>query len=170
MGSGEIKGLPAAGGELLASLEALATLGARLDGPYKVAAAYILARVGTTPAAQAGRRNAAIVKLRKLYFPYLTKRAAAAEIARALRVYQSTSWIRRDATLTEPPLIAIGTARELMWIALKAGDGKVLSARTIRMLLPDAPKAIEVAPGDVRKIGRDGRPSKARLRRLGGQE
>ena len=52
----------AADGDLTASLEALAALGARLGSPYGLAAAHILQRLEATAAARLKRRNAALIE------------------------------------------------------------------------------------------------------------
>ena len=78
----------AADGDLTASLEALAALGARLGSPYGLAAAHILQRLEATAAARLKRRNAALIELRRRWYPDASDNKAAIEISRELMRYE----------------------------------------------------------------------------------
>ena len=124
----------AADGDLTASLEALAALGARLGSPYGLAAAHILQRLEATAAARLKRRNAALIELHDSWYPDASDNKAAIEISRELMRYKSSAWLRREAQLSAPPPSAIGTVREIQWRVLKNNDGGAPGPRRLRQI------------------------------------
>jgi hypothetical protein len=135
----------AANDDLFSSLEALAVLGARLGFPYALAAAHILHRIEATAAARLKRRDAALVDLRRRWYPEASDNKAANEISRELMRYEAAAWLRRDAQLSGPPPSAVGTVRELFWWVLKDSDGGAPGPRRLRQIFADAELATNSA-------------------------
>jgi hypothetical protein len=98
----EIKfGRSATQAELLASLDRLAELGERLDGPYRLAAAYLRKQLSIGAAVRLKRRDEAILELRLRWHSHQSNNAAAKEIQRELNRYAASAWRARRA-LDEP--------------------------------------------------------------------
>jgi hypothetical protein len=126
---------------LLQSVEAATPLLERLGGPYRPIALALRAWMDGEAVARLARRDAAIIELATRWYGDLSNNAAAAEIAQSLRRYETTTWRRRDALLSDPPPSAFGTARELEWRILREGLGKALGRSRIRQILDESPFA-----------------------------
>jgi hypothetical protein len=136
----EIKfGRSATRADLLASLDHLAELGERLDGPYRLAAAYVRGQLKVGAAIRLKRRDDAILELRLRWHAHQSNNAAAKEIQSQLNRYAASAWRGRRA-LDEPTPAECGTYREQLWRILKEGDGQVLGSRRIRQIVDLAPK------------------------------
>ena len=125
--------------DLMASFEALTRLGERLDGPYRLAAAYLRNRLEVTPSARLRRRDALYLELRRRWYSDASNNKAAAAISQELMRYEASAWRRRECQFSEPPVGAIGTARELFWRILKESDGGAVGRARLRQLFDAAP-------------------------------
>ena len=125
--------------DLMASFEALARLGERLDGPYRRAAAYLGHLLEATASARLRRRDALYLELRRRWYSDASNNKAAAAISQELMRFEATAWRRRECQFSQPPVGAIGTAREFFWRILKESDGGAVGPARLRQLFDAAP-------------------------------
>ncbi|RWY82387.1 hypothetical protein EHI44_24155 [Rhizobium leguminosarum] len=79
-------------------------------------------------------RDMTLRELAKLFFPDDSLYVRAERIVAALERYASTRW-PGEQFLIKPPARSTGTPEEIMWFALKHGNGELLSPRQLRRIL-----------------------------------
>ncbi len=95
------------------------------------------------------RRDAALIALASMLAAGAAFSSAASIVARALDRYAASRW-RWNAALADCPGHYLGTPREHCWTALRACEGKVLSARRIRFVLSQCWPPIAIATANIR--------------------
>ena len=119
------------------SFRALGELGARLGGEYQLAADIIATRLDARPEARAARRADAVAALASLCEPG-SGRAIAREVAKKIRRYSATRWLRERA-MQAAPLVG-GEEGAMLFTIMQSGGAIGFDA--IRKLLANAGNSV----------------------------